>query len=1097
LRALLSTAWHVVRHRAVADRTVLLAAAVTIVLATTLLAAGPQYAAAVAESGLRERLATEPGDDIGIEVSLRAESDRVADLDAVVTARLDATVGPWLERTELVAESDSLRGGALPDRHISALATAPMIEDEASLVAGDWPRSSASGPIPAVLQEDAATLLGLDVGDEATFRGRDEREIPVRVVGLYVPDDLDERIWWRSTFLTDGVVEGTGFTFVGPFVTDEAGFARLGDYRATMRWRSLPDAAAVTAPEIGTLRSRLSALEDTLGDLDSVGAVDLRSGLRDILTDAVVTLRSTQAAVIVTTIQLAVLALYALALAAGLLVDGRLVETELVRARGAEPRQLGTVAALEGLLLVVPAVLAAPLLASVVVRVLATTGVLAEVGLVLTPRLDAGSYVGAALAGLASVVVLTVPAVRSARTFTGTRAARGRTTRAPFAQRTGIDLALLVVAVLGLWQLRRLGGPVQDDAAGRAGIDPLLVAAPALGLLAGAVLTLRVVPLAGKLAERLVAGARSLVPVLGAWQLSRRPGRLARSVLLLVLAVAIGTFAATYGGTWSQSQEDQAGLAVGADLVVMPDTRSDAELPVAGLREAYAQVAGVEAVSPATVDRVPLPRNRGTAILMAVDSSTAAEVLTVREDLVSPTPEEAFRGLAAPLELTGVDVPGGSPSLITGRFRVTEVDGSIPGGEVGLQLVVQDATGLIHRLGPFDLPVTDSGSDVTVPLRSEVAGLDSGIIGPLRLLGVDFAVRPSALTLVSGEPGGPIPVFELVLSDLAIDGQPLALDVVDWFAPEPTVSSPPSAPADLQAMTVGRDRLTLRATSGQTLTGSGVTAFRLTPEQDRPTDAIPVLVTPAYLEALGADVGTEVLVRLSGASLPIRIVGTVDVVVGLPDEEFAMLADIATLATYRYRTDRDVTIPDQWMLAVADAQHEAIADRLGDAPFSSLSVIDRADVTRSLRTDPVAIGLIGALTLGFAAAAAFAAVGYLVSAVVGARERLGEFALLRALGTSHAETRRWLTLESGSTVLVSLGGGIALGLGLAWIILPSVSLARDGGVAIPTPVVVIPWVTITFVAAGAAAVLFAVPAVVTRMLGRTRVAEVLRLGDEG
>lgn len=1073
----------------------LLAAAVTIVLATTLLAAGPQYASAVAESGLRERLANEPGDDIGIEVSMRAESDRIADLDAVVTARLEATVGPWLERTELVAESDSLRGGALPERHISALAAAPMLEGEASLVAGDWPRSSGAGPIPAVLPEDAATLLGLDVGDEATFRGRDEREIPVRVVGLYVPNDLDERIWWRSTFLADGVVEGTGFTFVGPFVTDEAGFARLGDYRATMRWRSLPDAAAVTAPEIGTLRSRLSALDDTLGDLDSVGAVDLRSGLRDILTDAVVTLRSTQAAVIVTTIQLAVLALYALGLAAGLLVDGRLVETELVRARGAEPRQLGMVAALEGLLLVVPAVLAAPWLASLVVRVLASTGVLAEVGLELTPRLDAGSYVGAALAGLASVVVLTVPAVRSARTFTGTRAARGRTTRAPFAQRTGIDLALLVVAVLGLWQLRRLGGPVQDDAAGRAGIDPLLVAAPALGLLAGAVLTLRIVPLAGKLAERLVAGARSLVPVLGAWQLSRRPGRLARSVLLLVLAVAIGTFAATYGGTWSQSQADQAGLAVGADLVVMPDTRSDAELPVAGLREAYRQLDGVEAVSPATVARVPLPRNRGSAILMAVDSATAAEVLTVRDDLVSSTPEATLRGLAAPLELTSIDLPGASPSQITGRLQVTEVEGRIPGGEVGLQLVVQDATGLIHRLGPFDLPVT--GGDISVSLRSQVAGLDAGIDGPVRLLGVDFAVRPSAQNLPSGQPGGPAPVFELVLSDLAADGQPLALDVVDWFAPEPTVSSPASMPAGLQAMTIAQDRLSLRATSGQTLTGSGITAFRLTPEQDRPADAIPVLVTPAYLQALGADVGTEVLVRLAGASLPIRIVGSVDVVVGQPDEEFAMLADIATLATYRYRADRDVTIPDQWMLAVSDAKHAAVADRLGDAPFSSLSVVDRADVTRSLRTDPVAIGLIGALTLGFGAAAAFAAVGYLVSAVVGARERLGEFALLRALGTSHAETRRWLTLESGSTVLVSLGGGIALGLGLAWIILPSVSLARDGGVAVPTPVVVIPWLPITLVAAGAAAVLFAVPAVVTRMLGRTRVAEVLRLGDEG
>jgi len=1081
----------------VADRTVLLAAAVTIVLATTLLAAGPQYAAAVAESGLRERLATQPGDDIGIEVSLRAESDRVAELDALVQARVDATVSPWLERTEQVVESDSLREGPLPDRHITSLATASMLEQEATLVEGAWPASDAQTPIQAVLHEQAATHLGIGVGDTFTFLGRDERQVEVQIVGVYLPDDLDERIWWRSAFLTVGVVEGTGFTFVGPLVTDADGFERLGEYRATMRWRSLPDAAAVTAPEIGPLRRELGSLDRLLEDLPDVGAVTVRSGLRDILADAVVTLRATLAAVIVTTIQLVVLALYALGLAAGLLVDGRLVETELVRARGAEPRQLGAVAAVEGLLLVVPAVFAAPWLASVLVRILASTGVLAEVGLVLTPRVDVGSFVAAAITGFASVVVLTIPAVGSARTFTGTRAARGRATGAPFAQRTGLDLALLVVALLGLWQLRRVGGPVQDDAAGRAGIDPLLVAAPALGLLAGAVLTLRLVPLAGKIAERLVARARSLVPVLGAWQLSRRPGRLARSVLLLVLAVAIGTFAATYGGTWAQSQADQAGVAVGADLVVTPDTSAGAAFASAQLASAYRQLAGVDAVTPATTNRIPLPRNRGSAVLMSLDSRTALDILTVRDDLLSDTPAETLADLSRPIELVGVPMEGDEPVSLTGRLQVDEVEGVVAGGRIGLQFVVQDGDGLVHRLGPFEAPVASQPSQMTMPLRVEVGGVVAGITAPVQLLGIDIAVRPSATQNGAEILPDPPPLFELTLGDLAVDGQPIGLGEITWTAPQPTMSTPPTAAPLLQEITVRGDTLRLRGSPGSSLIGSGLTTFRVVPDRVTGGSGIPVLVTPAYLEALGVEVGSEILVRLSGASLPIQIVGTIGVVAGMPDEDYGILADIATLATYRYHVARDITVPDTWMLAVDAAAHSDIADRLEVAPFASMSVLDRAEATRSLRTDPVAIGLIGALTLGFGAAAAFAAVGYLVSAIVAARERLGEFALLRALGTSHAETRRWLTLESGSTVLVSLGGGVGLGLGLAWIILPSVSLARDGGIAIPNPVVVIPWTTIALVTAGAAAVLFTVPVVVTRMLGRTRVAEVLRLGDEG
>ena len=57
--------------------------------------------------------------------------------------------------------------------------------------------------------------------------------------------------------------------------------------------------------------------------------------------------------------------------------------------------------------------------------------------------------------------------------------------------RAGLDIALVVLAVLAGWQLRQYSA-VSDG--GTAGIDPVLALAPALALAAGSVATLRLLP---------------------------------------------------------------------------------------------------------------------------------------------------------------------------------------------------------------------------------------------------------------------------------------------------------------------------------------------------------------------------------------------------------------------------------------------------------------------------------------------------------------------------------------------------------------------------------------------------------------------------
>ena len=134
------------------------------------------------------------------------------------------------------------------------------------------------------------------------------------------------------------------------------------------------------------------------------------------------------------------------------------------------------------------------------------------------------------------------------------------------AQRLGLDLVLVAVAVVALWQLSVYGAPITRNARGVLGLDPLLVAAPAIGLLAGAVVATRIVPRLAEIGERVAGRRRGAVPPLGARQLARRPLRYTRSALLLILAAALGTFAAASAATWTRSQADQAAYRAAGDV---------------------------------------------------------------------------------------------------------------------------------------------------------------------------------------------------------------------------------------------------------------------------------------------------------------------------------------------------------------------------------------------------------------------------------------------------------------------------------------------------------------------------------------------------
>jgi hypothetical protein len=292
------------------------------------------------------------------------------------------------------------------------------------------------------------------------------------------------------------------------------------------------------------LREDVSTLQGRLNEGAS-REVSVDTGLVAVLdrTDHLLTV--TRSGVLIPSVQLAILAGAALLFLAGLLSERRGLESAILRSRGAGAEGVAALAVMEGALLAVPAAILAPWVAVLGLQALNHVGPLAQIGLRLEPHVTATSYVLAALAAVLCVAALALPALRSGA-VTSTVARRGRPRPKSFVQRAGLDLILVVLALVAYWQLRRYGGPVVESVQGKLGIDPLLIAAPALGLLAGAVLALRVVPAAASLVERAASSARGMVAALGTRELARRPQRYARSALLLTLALAIGLFASAY-----------------------------------------------------------------------------------------------------------------------------------------------------------------------------------------------------------------------------------------------------------------------------------------------------------------------------------------------------------------------------------------------------------------------------------------------------------------------------------------------------------------------------------------------------------------------
>jgi hypothetical protein len=1079
-------------RRAAAQRLVLAAGFATMLLATTLLAGTQMYAAAVTTGGLAQVLGAAPLPDRAAQLvaSLPAKQWPGRDSDVREAAR-EAFPRLGVDVfSSAVSASYALPGGD-PDRpDLTVFAAYADLPAHADLADGRWPApAGGSGRIHVALPLGAAESLDLQVGDQLAVTGRsDERAVDIEVSATYRLRDPTSAYWFGDQLDTRGI-RVSSFATYGPLAVSQQTLTELAGGALTARWRIRPHVEAVTPGMLPDLQRGAAALD---GDPRLAGT--LQTGLPDLLTRTGRALLVARSAILVPVAQLVLLAGYALLLTARLLGEHRRGESALLRARGASASQHAGHAFREGVLLAMAATVLAPPLALVGLRALNAAWSTADIGLSLDASITPFTWVVAALAAGACALALVVPTLRRPATYVETQQARSRQSRRSVIQRAGGDLVLLAVAGLALWQLTRYGSPLLVDATGRLGIDPLLVAGPALALLAGSVLALRIIPALSGRAEYVGVRLPGLAPALGAWQVGRRPQRYAGPALLLVMALSIGALSVTYAATWRQSQRDQADFRAGADLRVEAPFGPRALLPL-GRAAAYAGLPGVTTAMP--VYRGDVDVSTLDADLVALDAAQAKDVVTFRPNLADRSWPQLLEPLAAGRAVqSGISVPG-EPDSLRVLFRADSRKGRVD--QLDLALVLKDKSGLLHRMTLGSVPTGDRAHSRVADLR-EAAGDGAGLAYPLTLLAVEAGYVLPSSSRSNGGDTLTLTVDAIMTSDdgmLAPPGHVSTRSSTNGRQDDSPMVAKGSA-------TEEESFLDLQIETGSTTTFDRRTDVTVVAEFVPPGGRQPLsaLLDRAAAGTAGLAVGDGLAVRVGGESYNLSVQGVVDGVPTVAPGRGAVVVDLPSLAARHYTTTGDLLEADEWWLDVADdpesapPEAAAAATALRQRPDLGGGIVDRLALRRELQTDPLGLAVVGALAIGFVAAAAFAAVGFAVNAAVSARERLGELALLRALGAAPGQLFGLLAVEQAFLVGLGCLAGVALGVLIARLVVPLVLLTAQATRAVPPVVVDVPWPAVLGLAAALALVLALVVLVLGAGVRRLAVARTLRLGED-
>jgi hypothetical protein len=1035
-----------------AYRTVLVTVLVITLMVGAVLAALVVYDARALRGAAFERLA-----DADTAITVTTSSSSAAQSAAQTSVvRSDETsalgAGAGTVTAVMWSNAEKLPAGAVPgagptDQEQALLAGFGSLGSSAKLLNGQWPGAAGTdGTVPAAVPEAVAASLRLAVGSILDVKDTiTNGSVRIRIVGIYRP------LGSASAYAVLDQIPGTGvrsaapfFTY-GPFDVEPAVFANGLVTPNQTSWDVQPSPLVLAGRDADADSAAIHTLTSALQNSATLGTPQVATTLTKQLS-ALTTARNTARA------ELAGVALILLALTvAALIITARPLgaqreaETYLLALRGRSRRQAAAANVGEAATLGVVTMLAAAPAGTLLAVVLERNGPLgtgSNIGHGVPGAGAAGPALNAALPpGDAWLAVLGVALfaaailiIAAARKFSpsGRLERAGRPSRLAGAARAGIDLAMLALAAAAYWQLRSLSAGTPADA--------LLVLAPAIALLACALLCLRLLPLLAGLGDRLAARGRRMGSALAVWQISRRPRHHAGPALLIVFAVASGTFALCQHATQQRSIGDQSDYTAGAQV----------RLDIEGSSFASA-VSGAVVVDRSVRAATPVIQTTGYngSVVLAMDSRTAPQTVLTRPDQSTALWTDLRTGSP-----NGTILPG-RPATVSLTATLSRPSSATGGGVSGAQvaLTVEDSLDRFTHL-TAQLPNDGLPHPLTFPIAP-------GADYPLRVAEISLTyLAPQAQTANETLTVSALSAGRRVSTALPLRGWTEQIQSTDLqqavTAMRSGASSLPAANALITSSPMGSGSggwsLGFAPGYGLVPAGSAPAQVTLTVAPTAPAE-LSVLATGSFLSSSGLKIGSLTQVVADGLTIPARIVGSVaafPTISGIDSAGGVVVDDNALQYRLLDQGLTPLTATSYWLNTAGGAVPAGL-------PEGGVRVTTRAATERALADDPLT-QLIQQSLIALGVTAGILAIAALWAALATARrERADQEAVLIALGISG---RRQAVLQAAEILAVAgpaAVAGLAVGILLSRLMLPYLTLTSAGTIPVPAVVIVVSW----------------------------------------
>ena len=942
--------------------------------------------------------------------------------------------------------------------------------------------------------QDAANF-GLQVGDRISavpYWDDSVSHVTAEVAGTFEKNNQDDLYWSieQKGFMYSA---SDSFKTIPLYLNEDVYMEHLAskflDLETTYVWMFDIDRESINSSNASNLASNITYFGNRLES--ELNRFVIRTELDKSLQKYDTRILFTKLQMYVVLIMITFVVLYYVVALSSLVVEERRFEVSKLRSRGASSSQILSVFVIEGATISFFATLLGPLIAVGGISLLGFLPGFHEIndGAFLSARLTYQALFMSILGGILSFLALMIPSIQASRlTVSDERTKSNRPNRLTFISRYYIDVIVLIVSLFLFNQLNEQGSMAARGVLGDVKVNQIMLAVPAIMLIASALVILRIFPLVMSIASRVLSRYLPVGITLIMWQISRNPSNYSRLLLLLILMTGLGIFVSSFGGTLNKNFEDRVYYSHGSDIRL-----SSVSLNPRGrskpLTKGIESINGVSTVSPSVrLIGTDVTKTFGSdsITVLGIDTDQFEQSAWYRDDFS----ESSLSKISDTLQDTdtkGIELPDRSRSfgvlVKSDKSRPTTV----------LVARMKDKNG---RYLSYDLGSLDSGGWTLKQVEI------FGNRGRFQVL----PARP--LTLISIGIVETIPQKKLTSGSILIDSVRVRLstgevvnledfrDINGWQIIDSSISSANDR--------LGISEISAKSDSSAFFTwseGPPITMRGIYPSTKfKPISAI---VNSDFLINSRYSLGDQLKLSIGGLRIDVVLRDKVKYfpTINPTEDDFIVVGLDPLIHRLNISSLFGSTDPNEFWIDYEDGITNETKmglkeELINDPSFPYGKLWDTESMLEINRVDPlVKAGWHAILVIAFGSILLLSAIGFFSHAYISYRNRRFQFALLRTLGFSTRQLITTIWVEQVLIITLGMIVGTWMGGRLSEAVMPFLSSDDYGNQVIPPFVIQVDWVNLMITYAAMILIFAAVIGSLIFLARRLVLNKMLRLGD--